>query len=237
MNTKIFGKPGFCIRTDVDRPDPAVVSALARHQVAIIGDGIGRRAIMDAGIKPLNPQAVFAGPAITVEVPPADNLMIHAALKLAREGDVLVISAGGALSHGIFGELTTRMAIRKKLAAVVIDGAVRDSLELASCGLPIFARGVNPTGGAKDGPGQVNLQISCGGVVVNPGDIVVGDADGVIVVPLKQAADALTHADGRIAAEAKRMKAITEGPIDGIYPEWLIPTLREKGVFGPEDTI
>lgn len=237
MSAPILGKPGFCIRTDIDRPDPAVVRALADHQVAIIGDGIGRRAIMDAGIKPLNPTSVFAGPAVTVEVPPADNLMIHAALKLAGEGDVLVINAGGALGHGIFGELTTRMAIRKKLAAVVVDGAVRDSLELAGCGLPIFTRGVNPTGGGKDGPGQINMPITCGQVVVNPGDIVVGDADGVIVVPLNQAAEALKHAQGRIAAEDKRMKAITDGPIEAIYPDWLIPTLREKGVLGPEDTL
>ena len=120
MSSEVLGKPGFCIVPEIDRPDPRLVAELGEFQAAIIGDGMGRRAIMDAGIKPLNRQSRFAGPAVTVEVHPADNLMIHAALRVAKEGDVLVINARGDLSHGIFGELTTRMPIRKGIAGVVI---------------------------------------------------------------------------------------------------------------------
>ncbi len=228
---QILGKPGFCMVPEIARPDPDAVRRLGQFPVAIIGDGLGRRAIMDAGIKPLDASLTMIGTAVTVEVHPADNLMIHVALRVAREGDVLVINAHGDLGHGIWGELTTQMAIRKKLAGIVIDGAIRDGRELSTIGFPVFTRGVNPTGGGKDGPGQVNLPISCGGVPVMPGDVVVGDADGVIVVPAAQVEEAIRLAQGRINAEAKRMNAIKEGPMEGIYPDWLIPTLRKSGVL------
>ncbi len=234
---QMLGKPGFCMVPEIKRLDADIIRHLGEFPVAIIGDGLGRRAIMDAGIKPLDASLTMVGTAVTVEVHPADNLMIHAALRIAREGDVLVINAHGDLGHGIWGELTTRMAIRKKLAGIVIDGAVRDSRELSTCGLPIFVRGVNPTGGSKDGPGQINMPTSCGGVAVLPGDVVVGDADGVIVVPAAQANAAIGLAEARIAAETKRMKAIKDGPAEGIYPDWLIPTLRKSGVLADGDEL
>ncbi|MDQ3560838.1 MAG: RraA family protein [Pseudomonadota bacterium] len=236
-NGKVFGKPGFCMVAEIERPQADIVGRVGSFPVAILGDGLGRRAIMDAGIKPLDASLTMVGTAITVEVHPADNLMIHAALKIAREGDVLIVNAHGDLGHGIWGELTTQMAIRKKLAGIVIDGAVRDCRELATCGFPVFARGINPTGGGKDGPGQINLPTSCGGVAVLPGDIVVGDADGVIIVPARQAEEAIRLAEARIAAESKRMKAIKEGPVEGIYPDWLISTLRTSGVLAEGDEL
>lgn len=233
----MLGKPGFCLVAEIQRPDAAIVRRLGDYPVAIIGDGLGRRAIMDAGIKPLDPSLSMFGTAITVETAPADNLMIHAALKLARHGDVLVIDAHGNLDYGIWGEILTRTAIRKQLAGIVMDGAVRDSRVLSTCGLPIFTRGVNPTGGGKDGPEQVNLPISCGGVPVLPGDIIVGDADGVIVVPAARAEAAIGLAAARIAAEATRMNAIQEGPLEDISAEWLTATLRQSGVLADEEDL
>lgn len=233
----IYGKLGFCIVPEIERPPDETVAELGRFPVAIIGDGMGARGIMDGGIKPLNRDSRLCGPAVTVETRAADNLMIHAALKLAKAGDVLVVNGHGYLSAGIWGELTTRVAMRKGLAGIVIDGAVRDSCVLAASGFPVFCRGVCPCGGGKEGVGQVNLTISCAGVPVHPGDIVVGDADGVVVVPRASAGEALAGARQRLERERLRIAAI-EGPDpEAIYPSWLIPTLRAKGVLGQDETI
>lgn len=228
---KILGKPGFCIVAEIERPRAELVHSLRRYPIAIIGDGFGRRGIMDAGIKPLDPALSMAGPAVTVEVHPADNLMIHAALRLAREGDVLVVNAHGNLDHGLWGEITTAVAIRKKLAGVIVDGAVRDARELSQCGFPVYARGVNPAGGGKDGPGQLNMPISCGGVAVMPGDIVVGDADGVVVVPASQAEDAIRCAQERLDIETNRLDAIRNGPAEALNSDWVTTALRAAGVL------
>lgn len=233
----MYGKPGLCIVTDVDRPEPAVLEAIGEFAVAVIGDGLGRQRIMDCGIKPLDPATTICGPAITVEVDPADNLMIHAALKLARPGDVLVVNAHGNVNHGVWGEIMTSVAVRKKLGGLVIDGAVRDSRDIVASGFPVFSRGVCPLGGGKEGDGQVNLPIACGGVPVNPGDIVLGDADGVIVIPKEMAATAIAAARKKHQTEAKRLETIRTGAESEIYPAWLIPTLRAKGVLGEADDL
>lgn len=234
-SARTLGRPGFCIVTQIERPRAELVHALGRYPVATIGDSFGRRAIMDAGIKPLDPSLVMAGPAVTVEVAPADNLMIHAALRLAQEGDVLVVNAHGNLDYGLWGEITTAVAIRKKLAGVVIDGAVRDVRELSQCGFPVFARGVNPTGGGKNGPGQLNMPVSCGGVAVMPGDIVVGDADGIIVVPSAEANNAIRIAQERLDAEAERVNEIRNGPPEALNSAWITETLRAAGVLQKDE--
>ncbi|MEJ2471528.1 MAG: hypothetical protein P8Y96_10460 [Desulfuromonadales bacterium] len=231
MGAKVFGKPGFCIVKDIERPAKEDIQKLAEFPVALIGDGYGRRAIMEAAIKPLDPAMKIAGSAITVETHPADNLMIHAAMAIAKEGDVLVINAHGSLSNGIFGDLLCNIAVRKKLAGVVMDGAVRDKAELIASGMPVFTRGVNPMGGGKEGPGQVNISTSCGGVVVNPGDIIIADADGIIVIPQADAQNAIAGAQAKVAAEEKRMEQIRTAPIDKLNASWLIPTLQKAGVL------
>lgn len=237
MTKRIFGQPGFCIVPDIRRPAADKIAALGAYAVAVTGDSLGRRCIMDSAIKPLDPSMKLRGPAITVEVHPADNLMIHAALKLARPGDVLVVNARGDTQHGVWGEITTSVAARKKLGGLVIDGAVRDRLEIVESGFPVFCRAVAPLGGGKEGPGQVNLPVSCGGLAVNPGDVVVGDADGVLVIPADMLDVAIEGAEKKRVAEEKRLSAIRDGGDDEIYPSWLIPTLRAKGVLGEEETI
>jgi len=234
---KVYGKAGFCIVPEIDRPPKAIVEQLAEFPVSIIGDGMGRQGIMDPGLKALNRDFKMCGPAVTVETRAADNLMVHAALKLAQPGDVLVVNAHGDLSAGIWGEITTRMALRKSLAGLVMDGSVRDCREIAASGFPVFSRGVSPCGGGKEGTGQVNLPISCGGVPVHPGDIIVGDADGLIVVPKAMAEQAIVWARKRIEIEKKRMDAIAGDDPEAIYPSWLIPTLRAKGVLGENETL
>jgi 4-hydroxy-4-methyl-2-oxoglutarate aldolase len=231
MSAKVYGKPGFCLVKDIERPAKEDIQKLAEYPVALIGDGYGRRAIMDSAIKPLSPKSKIAGSAVTIETHPADNLMIHAAMAIAEEGDVLVINAHGSLSNGIFGDLLCNIAVRKKLAGIVMDGAVRDKEELIASGMPVFTRGVNPMGGGKEGPGQVNVATSCGGVVVNPGDIVIGDADGIIVIPKEHAQIAAVGAQAKVDAEEKRMEQIKTAPIDKLNASWLIPTLQMAGVL------
>ncbi|MCH7963389.1 MAG: 4-carboxy-4-hydroxy-2-oxoadipate aldolase/oxaloacetate decarboxylase [Bacteroidetes bacterium] len=236
-NNKVYGQPGFCLVKEVDRIQKETIEKLGKFKSAIIGDGMGRRGIMDHGIKPLNPELIMCGSAITVELRPGDNLMLHAALKIAQPGDVIVVNAHGNLSTSCWGELTTRMSIRKGLAGCVIDGALRDSRELASIGFPMFCRGINPCGGGKEGTGQVNMPISCGGVIIHPGDVVVGDADGVVVIPHQIAENAIKWAQHRHEVEKKRFAAIAGEDLEGIYPKWVIPTLRAKGILGDDETL
>ena len=237
-NTKrIFGKPGFCLVKEIDRAPKKIIEQLGAFKSAIIGDGMGRRGIMDHGMKPLNQESMLVGSAITVETRVGDNLMVHAALKLAEPGDVVVVNSHGSLSNSCWGELTTRMSMRKGLAGLVLDGAIRDSRELSSIGFPIFCRGISPCGGGKEGTGQVNMPISCGGLTVNPGDVVIGDADGIVIVPLEMAENAVAWAQARVEAEQKRFAAIAGDDPEGIYPGWLIPTLRAKGVLGEDETL
>jgi len=233
----IYGKPGFCIVPEIERPPQGLVERLSRFAAAIIGDGMGARGIMDYGIKPLDPGVRICGPAITVESRPADNLMIHAALKIARAGDVIVVNTHGDRTSGVWGELTTRMAMRKELGGLVIDGMVRDSRELIASGFPVFSRGVCPCGSGKEGGGQVNLPISCGGIAVNPGDLIVGDADGVVVVPRSMVEQAVAGAEKKTEVERLRLAAIAGDDPEAIYPGWLIPTLRAKGVLAADETL
>lgn len=128
----------------------------------------------------------ICGPALTVQTYRADNLVIHVALNLARPGDVLVIDAGGICDTGLWGGLMNQMARQKKLGGIVLDGGVRDCQELVASNFPVFARAISPQGGFKASPGSVNVPISCGNVPVLPGDLIVGDADGVVVIPFEK---------------------------------------------------
>ncbi|MCK6453541.1 MAG: RraA family protein [Alphaproteobacteria bacterium] len=234
MSTRMLGQPGFCIVPDFDRPPGAEIEKLGRFAVSLIGDGLGRRAIMDAAIRPINPARRLCGPAFTVETRGADNLMLHAALALAKPGDVIVCDAHGDLSAAVWGGLMGASAVKLGLGGLVIDGAVRDREELYQMELPVFARGVTPCGPHKDGPGQINLPIACGGVPVHPGDVVVGDGDGIIVVPKADLAMAIAAAAQRDAGEARRRVEIERGEIT---QPWLEAALRAKGVLKAGETL
>jgi 4-hydroxy-4-methyl-2-oxoglutarate aldolase len=228
MSGKIYGAPGFCINTELSRPSRDLLDRLGRFPVAIIGDALGRRSIMDAAIKPINPARRFCGPALTIEVRAGDNLMAHAALAIAKPGDVLVIDAHGDVSTAIMGGLMAHSAAKIGVAAVVIDGALRDRDELFGSNVAFFCRGISPCGPDKDGPGQINLTVSCGGVAVQPGDIIVGDSDGIVVVPQAMAEKAVAASAAKSASEKKRVEEIDRGEID---QSWLMPTLRAKGLL------
>jgi len=237
MKKTYFGKPGFCIVTEIERPEVDLVRDLSQYAVALLGDGMGRISIMDSGIKPLLRTMQMCGPAITVEIHPADNLMIHAAIKIAQKGDIIVINARGNIENGVYGDILNSVARRKELGGIVVDGAVRDCVEIEKSGVPVFSRAVSPLGGGKEGPGQVNVPVSCGGVIVSPGDVVVGDGDGVVVIPKRLLQNALEGARKKLVAENARLETIANGKDEDIYPSWLIPTLRAKGILEDSETI
>lgn len=228
--SETLGVPGFRVSPHGASAPAEVIAGLAKLPVAAMGDVLGRRAIMDAGILPLSDDTRLAGPALTVETRPGDNLMLHAALKMARPGDILVVNGHGFSEAAVWGMLMTHSAIALKLGGLIIDGAIRDKEEIAASGLPVFSRWICPAGPHKDGPGQVNSPISCGGVAVQPGDVVIGDADGIVVIPPADAEFALTKGRAKVAAEDKRAKEINDDGV--IHQSWLIPTLTAKGLFG-----
>ncbi|MDR3332331.1 MAG: 4-carboxy-4-hydroxy-2-oxoadipate aldolase/oxaloacetate decarboxylase [Synergistaceae bacterium] len=188
-----------------------VMERLGALSVPVIGDAMGRYGCMNYQIKPLSDAFKVAGPALTVQTYRADNLMIHAALEMAHEGDILVVDACGFCDTGLWGSLMTRMAIARKLGGIVLDGAARDKLEVIELGFPVFCRGVSPMGGFKDSPGSVNVPVSCGGVPVSPGDVIVGDADGVVVVPSGRALEIAESARRTSDKEISFQKGIAEG--------------------------
>ena len=161
-----------------------VLHAFSGYPVANVGDAMDRLNLMDTGISAQSASKQCVGPALTVMTREGDNLAIHRALDEAQPGDFLVINALGGTTRAVFGDLLAEICIQAGVAGVVIDGLTRDREAIAALGLPLWARGVSPAGPAKNGPGTVSLPIACGGVVVNPGDIIVADGDGVAVVPM-----------------------------------------------------
>lgn len=219
---------------DIQRVSPKLVEAARKFPAAILADVAGRRGTLGGRIQPLAKSMKVAGPAFTVEVRPGDNLMIHAALLLAKPGDVIVVDGKGDLSCALTGGLMAAHARAAGIAGFVIDGAVRDTDECAQGYWPIFAAGCNPNGPQKGVPGRINIPISVAGTTVNPGDLVVGDADGVVVLRREEAEGVIAGAQAKVDAEAARMKEVEEGKL--VMP-WVVDTLRKVGVLGPNEAL
>lgn len=202
---------GGRIVRDVPRVPADALAALSRFPTSIVSDSLNRLGAMDAGIRTLAAGRSFAGSALTVEEVEGGNLMSHAALELVRPGDVIVIDAKRVTSRSCWGGIQTEAALARGAVGVVVDGVVRDADEIESLGLPIFARGVAPAGPLKGWGGNVNLPIACGGAVVSPGDVVLGDDDGVVVVPLALVAALPSHCEERLAAEREWRDRVAAG--------------------------
>ena len=193
---------------DFPRPDPDVLERLAKLPAANIGDAMDRLGVADSAIQAVWPGARLAGPAFTVWTRPGDNLGIHRALQLARPGDIIVVSGGGDESRALLGELIGERAISLGLAGFALDGAARDAEALGEIGMPVFARATTPAGPYKNGPSRIGTPISFGGVPVLPGDIIIGDSDGIVVVPREQAANVAEAAEAVYADETERRRSI-----------------------------
>ena len=178
---------------------------------ATVYEAQGATGALDSGVKPLDPGSRLAGPAFTVDMRPADNLMLHYALLHAQPGDVLVVDAKGFLEAGPWGDVLTAQAMKLGLAGMVIHGAVRDSTAIVEAGFPVFCRGLSIKGTGKHQPGRIQVPVTVGDVVIHPGDIVVGDRDGVVIVSAERAQQVLELALSREQKEAEMKEAIARG--------------------------
>jgi len=214
---------------DFERVPADVVKQAAQYQAAILADVAGRRGTLHGRIRALSPLMKCAGPALTVEVRAGDNLMIHAAIALARPGDVIVVDGKGDQTCALMGAIMMNQCKALGIAGVVVDAAVRDSLEICELGFPVFSVGTNPNGPTKFVPGRINHPISVGGLAVSPGDLVVADADGVVVVEREKAAAMLPRAARKVADESARIHDILQKK--ALLPGWLEGALRAAGVL------
>lgn len=176
---------------DARRLSRETINQLGGFETPLLSDVVGREHTMDAGIKPIADGSTIAGPALTVDSVPADNRILHEAIASAREGDVLVVDADGYPEAGIWGELMAVAASKRGIAGTIIDGGVRDVVEVSEMGFPLFARHVSPKGSNKQQDGAINAPIVCGGVHVQRGDVMVGDANGVVAIPRDEAVDVI----------------------------------------------
>lgn len=224
------------VESDVDRPDRDLVSSFEGIPSSIVSDVTGNVGLaMDSGIKPVYGGAQVAGTALTVKAAPGDNLIIHKAITMAEPGDVLVIDGDGYVETGYLGELMCASCQTHGLAGVVIDGAIRDREEIAEMEFPVYARGVHPQGPLKQDPGSINVTVSCGGVAVDPGDVVVGDDEGVTAVPGDEAEAVLERSREKLAAEDELRERVEDGEYlyeIGGYDE----VFENLNVVGPDDS-
>jgi len=203
------------IYTKIPASDPALVAEAASYGISdlheSLGGHLGRATLMSPSMRPLCPKLRISGRAVTAFCYPGDNLMMHKALQLAQPGDVLVVTNGGGAQGAMWGELASTFAQTRKLAGVVVDGAVRDTGPLAEMNFPLWFTAISVCHPEKSALGAVNVPIVCDGVLVNPGDIIVADADGVMSIPRQYLQMAVEGAKGRAAKEAEVRKALRGG--------------------------
>ena len=220
---------------DFPRVSPDVVKQASQYAASILADVAGRRGTLDGRIAPLTPKTRIAGPAFTVEVRAGDNLMIHAAMQLAKPGDVLVIDGKGDTGCALMGSIMMNTCIQLGIAGAVIDAAVRDSEEIVELGFPVYAVGTNPNGPTKYIPGRLNHPICAGGVTVHPGDLVIGDADGVTIIEREKAPFMLELAAKKMAEEQARIAALRQGK--DLKPAWVTKALQANGLLKAGETL
>ncbi len=214
----------------IRRPDKALVEQFRNIPSSNIGDMMNRLYCMRHTINRIGRTDIrMLGTAITVKIPDGDNAFIHAALDLAEEGDVLVIDGNGCLTRSLMGEMMFNYAHNRGIAGIVVDGAIRDSDSLQTLPIPVYAAGITPQGPYKNGPGEINIPVSCGGQVVFPGDILVGDADGVVVIHAADAPKIIAAAQKKYEDELERLKCYhTMGNIDAESHNKKFTELMEK---------
>jgi 4-hydroxy-4-methyl-2-oxoglutarate aldolase len=200
------------VRADIQRPDPGVVGVANALSTATLHEASGRHGALPSAIKPVAPGMQLCGPAVTVSCPPGNNLRIHHAIYVAQPGDVLVVAVGDGAEYGYWGEIMTVAAQARHLGGLVIDGGVRDSARLTALGFPVFSRGVCIRGTDKDpAAGSINHGVQLGDVIVEPGDLVVGDVDGGVVIARDRVADVVDASIRRDADEANQMQRLRDG--------------------------
>lgn len=197
---------------------------------ATVYEAQGAKGALDSGMKPIDPTVRLAGPALTVDARPADNLILHYAVLKAKPGDVLVVDAKGFMEAGPWGDVLTLQAMKLGIAGLVISGCVRDANLIIDLGFPVFCRGLSIKGTGKNQPGKVNVPICIGDAVIRPGDIIVGDRDGLVVVAQDEVDMAIANSIAREDKEVQQRKAIEEGSTNTVELLTLGDTLKRFGL-------
>jgi len=214
---------------NIKRPDPEVVRTLGELGVATVHEAQGRTGLMKPYMRPIYPSARAAGTAVTISSQPGDNLMIHAAMEVCKRGDILVVTTTSESTDGMFGELLGVSCEAHGVVGLITDAGVRDTAELTAMDFPVWAKAVSAQGTVKSTAGSVNVPVVCAGMTVNPGDVVVADADGVVVVPREQAAAVAKAGRDRIDKEAKTRERLRNGEL-GVDFYGLREKLKQLGV-------
>ncbi len=214
---------------NIERPDPEVVRMLGELGVATVHEAQGRTGLMKPYMRPIYPSARAAGTAVTISSQPGDNLMIHAAMDVCKRGDILVVTTTSESTDGMFGELLGVSCEAHGVVGLITDAGVRDTAELTAMDFPVWARAISAQGTVKSTAGSVNVPVVCAGMIVNPGDVVVADADGVVVVPREQAAAVAQAGRDRIDKEAKTRERLRNGEL-GVDFYGLREKLKQLGV-------
>jgi RraA family protein len=217
-SAEIHPGPGFRIKTRIERPSGRTLARLRSYCTPDVSDLLNRLYAMDGAIRNLVNDAPLCGPALTVKLYPGDNLMLHKALAVAKPGDVVVVDSSMNTTTAVIGDLVSSKAKHRGIAGVIVDGLVRDLEAVRAVGLPIYARGTTPKGPLHRGPGELGYPVSCGGLVVNPGDIIVADASGIVVVRLDFAEELLERLDAQRPALQSYIANVKKGVFSN---EWV----------------
>ncbi|RSL31934.1 RraA family protein [Salibacterium salarium] len=217
---------GFRVLPIINKLSNSFIESFRNIPTPLISDNLNRLQGTYSSIKPMHNSKKILGPALTVNTRAGDNLMVHKAIDIAEKGDVIVVDADGDMSQAIMGEIMLRLAEKKGISGFVIDGAIRDSKAFEERDYPCFAKGVTHRGPYKEGPGEINISITVGNMIVNPGDIIVGDEDGIVAVPLESAEEIRNLAKTQQDNERQTFQLIEE---NGVDRSWVDKTLKEKG--------
>jgi len=220
-------KAGLFIRENPILIPEELLQKANKLSTSLLADAMEGFRVMDYTIKPIAPGMKVVGTALTVNCPNGANLMFHKALYSASKGYIVIVDAKGNTSNAVFGDLMATAAIKLGVGGIVLDGVVRDISTLRKLNLPIFAKGAIPNAASKDGPGEINGTISCGGTIVNPGDLIIGDDDGIVIVPRNRIDEVIKTAEEKSKKEEQRIQEIEEGKI---MPNWVEIKLKDLGI-------
>lgn len=235
LSAEIHPGPGFQVRLDIERPDPSSLTRLAAFETPDISDLLNRLYAVDGRIRCLTGHTeTLCGPACTVRTYPGDNLMVHKVLDVVRPGDVVVIDAhgsNGSEGNAVLGDIVSTKARHRGIAGFVIDGLIRDLPGICEVGIPVYARGTTPIGPLHRGPGEINFPIACGGVVIQPGDVIVADQAGIVAVPQHFVSELLQRLEAKRERSASYLESVRRGDfsnawVDRLLAEAHCPLLR-----------